>query len=323
MPCDHLVELLRIAQQDQAARRGRHGDRVGERELARLIDDQHIDGLPERPAGPRPRRCPHDIHRPPVDRGSHAVVRRQRDGLRARGLAPVARQGAVPGGRPCPPRVPPHRSSPAACRSPCGSWPSRRPCVPGRPGPAPSGRRCTSCRCPAGPGWADSCPASATASRRAASTAGSVAATRCAPGSWPARGAARRSRSRAARYGPGAVEVRHAGHRPPDASRLSSWAARPTPPGPGPASAGGGPAAFAFARLGWCRSTVRAVVIEATDVDLASDAPGQGPAQDGPPAGRAPGRGIGSGTSAPTPSTGPISSSPPNGSFSPTRCSSV
>ena len=51
-----LGELLRVAEQHHRAGRPEHGDRVGQRELARLVDDEHVDGAAQVGAGPQPGR---------------------------------------------------------------------------------------------------------------------------------------------------------------------------------------------------------------------------------------------------------------------------
>ncbi len=40
---DHLRELLRVADEHDVARRGRHRERVGERDLTRLVDEEVVE----------------------------------------------------------------------------------------------------------------------------------------------------------------------------------------------------------------------------------------------------------------------------------------
>ena len=54
---ERLVELLRVAEQDEAVGRPRHRDDVGERDLARLVDEQDIDGVGHLRRRPQPRRA--------------------------------------------------------------------------------------------------------------------------------------------------------------------------------------------------------------------------------------------------------------------------
>ena len=53
-----LGELERVAEQDQVARGGRHRERVGERDLAGLVDDEVVDRLVACPRGTTATRCP-------------------------------------------------------------------------------------------------------------------------------------------------------------------------------------------------------------------------------------------------------------------------
>ena len=50
-------ELLRVAEQDDAAGALGDGDRVGERHLAGLVDEEHVDGLVHVLARPQPGRA--------------------------------------------------------------------------------------------------------------------------------------------------------------------------------------------------------------------------------------------------------------------------
>ena len=55
-PLRHLRELERVAEQDERARRGSHGDRVGERDLARLVDEEVVERPVELRLREQPRR---------------------------------------------------------------------------------------------------------------------------------------------------------------------------------------------------------------------------------------------------------------------------
>ena len=50
-----LLELLRVAEQHEALRRGGQREHVGERHLSRLVDEQHVDAVAK--LGPRPEPC--------------------------------------------------------------------------------------------------------------------------------------------------------------------------------------------------------------------------------------------------------------------------
>ena len=50
-----LVQLLRIAQQDEAVGGARHGDDIGQGDLAGLVDEEHVDGIAHAGRGPQPR----------------------------------------------------------------------------------------------------------------------------------------------------------------------------------------------------------------------------------------------------------------------------
>ena len=52
-----LGELERVAEQDDRPRRGAHRERVGERDLAGLVDDEHVERLVEILAREEPRRA--------------------------------------------------------------------------------------------------------------------------------------------------------------------------------------------------------------------------------------------------------------------------
>ena len=77
----HLRQLLRIAEQDHVRRRDRRRQRVGQTELTRLVDHQHVDRVvTHRLAGEQPR-CPPDhvvgpvAHRPFLSMYVNAVDR--------------------------------------------------------------------------------------------------------------------------------------------------------------------------------------------------------------------------------------------------------
>src|SRR4051794_26998798 len=53
---ERLVELLRVAEQDEAGTRARHGDDVGERDLPRLVDEQDVHRADHLRRRPQPRR---------------------------------------------------------------------------------------------------------------------------------------------------------------------------------------------------------------------------------------------------------------------------
>ena len=55
-------ELLRVAEQHQAAAGAGDRERVGERHLARLVDEQHVDRAAQVLARPQPRRARDQRH---------------------------------------------------------------------------------------------------------------------------------------------------------------------------------------------------------------------------------------------------------------------
>ena len=67
-----LFELLRVAEQDEAPRGVRDGEHVGERHLAGLVDEQHIDGLGELGPRPEPGRAAEDVRPRRTDSASSA-----------------------------------------------------------------------------------------------------------------------------------------------------------------------------------------------------------------------------------------------------------
>ena len=66
-PCSRLVELLRVAEQDEARRGPRDRDDVGERDLAGLVDEQDVDGVGHLRRHPQPRRAGREVGPPVVE----------------------------------------------------------------------------------------------------------------------------------------------------------------------------------------------------------------------------------------------------------------
>ncbi len=64
VPWVGLAQLLRVAAEDEVARCARHGDDVGERHLARLVDHQGVDGARHALVGRRATRCRRRSGRP-------------------------------------------------------------------------------------------------------------------------------------------------------------------------------------------------------------------------------------------------------------------
>ncbi len=62
-----LVELLRIAEQNQAVGRSGHGDDVGERYLAGLVDEQDVDGIDHLRRRPQPRGPCREVRSPVIE----------------------------------------------------------------------------------------------------------------------------------------------------------------------------------------------------------------------------------------------------------------
>ena len=58
---DHLRELLRIADEDHVARARRHRERVGERDLPGLVDEEVVERPVVRRVGEEPRRARGDV----------------------------------------------------------------------------------------------------------------------------------------------------------------------------------------------------------------------------------------------------------------------
>ena len=70
-----LGELQRIAEQDEVVRRTRRGKRVGQRQLAGLVDDQHVDRrVAHVAAGEQPRRAGDQVELGLWRTGALAVV---------------------------------------------------------------------------------------------------------------------------------------------------------------------------------------------------------------------------------------------------------
>ena len=69
-----LIELLRIAEQDEAGRRCGHRGDVGQRHLPRLVDEQHVDRLDHRVGRPQPRGSGGEVGKPGVELRSDVAV---------------------------------------------------------------------------------------------------------------------------------------------------------------------------------------------------------------------------------------------------------
>ena len=145
----HLRQLQRVAEQDQVARRRAGGERVGERELAGLVDHEVVE-LARRSLGrEQPRRAGDEPVSP--DRGSRVLARRSRPGRRrdaaagcAGGLARTAEvDAALVGG------VLDSSSSLLIARWLSAVTPD--PMALRRSGRRSAARRCTSCPVPGGP----------------------------------------------------------------------------------------------------------------------------------------------------------------------------
>ena len=82
----HLAELLRVADEHEVPRRGAHRERVGERDLAGLVDEEVVELAVVLAVGEEPRRAAEQV----------AVVA---VGVVEHVLDPVARVRATPGCR--------------------------------------------------------------------------------------------------------------------------------------------------------------------------------------------------------------------------------
>ena len=148
-PLDHLGELLRVADEDDVPRRRPHRERVGERHLAGLVDEEVVERAVvrrARRARPCRRRASTPAHVVGVGRRSRSrspVVARLRVAA-ARLLAARRRRSRA--------RRRASTTRRAACGSPCGSSRRRRPSSRSRAGARSGARTSTSCPSRAGPG---------------------------------------------------------------------------------------------------------------------------------------------------------------------------
>src|SRR6476660_914603 len=69
-----LIELLRVAEENDAGSRSAHREHVRERDLARLVDEQDVDGPRHLGRGPQPRR-PRGKVRPAIGEASAGLAR--------------------------------------------------------------------------------------------------------------------------------------------------------------------------------------------------------------------------------------------------------
>jgi hypothetical protein len=113
-----LVELLRVAEQDQAARGRRDGEGVGQRDLPGLVHDEDVQGPREVLARPDPGRAAHDVELAAAEGASSSPFV-----LKQRAIAQVG-SPSVSGFCPMRTVTPPLRRAPrsrrADGRSPCG-----------------------------------------------------------------------------------------------------------------------------------------------------------------------------------------------------------
>ena len=228
-----LRQLLRVAQQHHRPRAPRHRHRVRQRELPRLVDHQHVDGLGHVRAGPEPRR-PADqvhvaVHQRPRD---EAVVRRPRHVVRTAVLALVALLQ----------RRPPDRLQQVADDRVGGRRDAdllaRRPAAPGSARPPRS-----SCRSPAGPGWpAPRRPAPGRAARSRRSS------TRPRAAAFPRERAARPAPAPGSRGRPARPR------RSPRSPRAGSWCSAARPARARAAAAARPPSSSAPAARPWRRA---------------------------------------------------------------------
>ena len=137
----HLRELLRIADEDDVARARRHRERVGERHLPGLVDEEIVEralvvGIGEKPRGARRDVAVDDV----------VVVRDVLDVARLRSTTRGCRRS------PSSCRRWARRSHRGRCGSPCGSARRRRPSCRPRRAPGSAGRSSTSFPSRAAPG---------------------------------------------------------------------------------------------------------------------------------------------------------------------------
>src|SRR6267143_5846989 len=71
---DGLLELARVAEKDDALRRGRDGEGAGERKLAGFVDDENVDGVLVLLAGPQPRGTAQDVDGTGAERGERLGI---------------------------------------------------------------------------------------------------------------------------------------------------------------------------------------------------------------------------------------------------------
>ena len=88
---DRLIELTRVAEQDEAPRRLADGEGAGEDHLSRLVDDQHVDRIGHLLARPQPRGAAGQVGPAGGERLRHLLVRAGRDDARVRAAVAVVR----------------------------------------------------------------------------------------------------------------------------------------------------------------------------------------------------------------------------------------
>ena len=73
-PLDGLIELARVAEQDETRRRLADGEGVGEAHLSRLVDDEHVHRAGHLRARPQPRGASGEVRLARGERSGHLVV---------------------------------------------------------------------------------------------------------------------------------------------------------------------------------------------------------------------------------------------------------
>jgi len=73
-PLLHLGQLLRIPKQNRVPRRSGHGNHVGQRHLAGLVNEDRVDLVLELAASPEPRRARGDVYVAVPDEAHDLVV---------------------------------------------------------------------------------------------------------------------------------------------------------------------------------------------------------------------------------------------------------